>query len=258
MPEPEALLAKCIELARAAGATVMEIYDSGDFEIETKADHSPLTRADKAANAVIEAGLKQISDWPIMSEEGSHEINAAKFWCVDPIDGTKEFIKKNGEFTINIGLIENGKPVLGVVLAPAQNVIYYGASGVGAFEQRGTSDPQKIVASASSEVPVVAVSRSHLNEATEKFLKELGNYELLKSGSSIKFCLVADGSAALYPRLGESYLWDTAAADAILRAAGGKTLSTTTDQPLVYDSTSLINPFFIASAANFDASSLEF
>ncbi len=256
MPELKSLLEKVIGIAHEADAAVMEIYNSGDFEVEMKEDDaqpgyiSPLTKADKAANQIIEAGLKKISDYPIMSEEGSHKIQADKFWCVDPIDGTKEFIARNGEFTVNVGLVENGEPILGVVSAPAQDVIYYGAKGYGAFRQASSKQAQKITAKFDGQVPVVAVSRSHLNPETEKFLEELGGYQLLKSGSSIKFCLVADGTATLYPRLGESHLWDTAAADAILRAAGGIIAAVTTGQPLVYNPSELINPHFLVSAAN--------
>lgn len=299
MPAPKDLLEKCIEIAREAGVAVMEIYGSDDFEVETKSDDSPLTKADKAANEIIEAGLKRISDYPIISEEGSHSLGSLpeashldavqgskeergsrtngtvserqtqpdaamrqelgraagsasrqgqalrSFWCVDPIDGTKEFIAKNGEFTINIGLVENGEPLLGVVFAPAQEIMYFGSKGNGAFKQAGDESPQKIEAKFNGEIPAVAVSRSHLNEATEKFLDRLGDHQLLKTGSSIKFCLVAEGAAALYPRLGPSHLWDTAAADAVLRAAGGKT-----EPSLIYDPAELINPSFVARAGN--------
>lgn len=249
MPAPS-LLESCIDVVHQAGTAVMEIYNSGDFEVEIKSDNSPLTKADKAANEIIEAGLKKIADYPIMSEEGNHQISSKIFWCVDPIDGTKEFIAKNGEFTINIGLVENGEPVLGVVYAPAKNVIYYGARGQGAFKRVGASETEEIGAKFSGKIPVVAVSRSHINEQTEKFLEEIGKHQLLKTGSSIKFCLVADGTAAIYPRLGPSHLWDTAAADAVLRAAAGKIIGSN-GQPLIYNPKNLINPSFIACAANF-------
>lgn len=249
MPELEQLLTEVITIAHRAGIAVMDIYNSGDFDVEIKADNSPLTRADKVANEVIETGLKQISDWPIMSEEGDHEIDSSTFWCVDPIDGTSDFIEKNGEFTVNIGLIKSGRPVLGVVLAPARDVIYYGSEAAGAFKQVSTSKPQPIEAKFNGKVPVIAVSRSHPSDEVDKFIKGMGSCELVKIGSSLKFCLVSEGVAAVYPKPSETHmkLWDAAAADAVLRAAGGAMVVAETGEPLTYDPSDINIPGFIAS-----------
>lgn len=244
------LLNGVIEIVRQANAAVMEIYNSGDFDVEVKDDNSPLTRADKASNKIIEDGLKQLSNFPIISEEGNHQVDANEFWLVDPVDGTKEFIKRNGEFTVNVGLVYNGEPILGVVSIPATDTLYYGVKNSGAFKQVGDKEPQPIKAEYSGKIPAVAVSRSHLNEETEAYLNQLGEHKLIKSGSSIKFCLVAEGRAAIYPRLGPCMLWDTAAADAVLRAAGGQTINAETNQPLTYDPSQLRNPHFYALASS--------
>lgn len=228
----------------------MEVYDSDDFEVELKSDNSPLTKADKAANQIIVAGLKKISEYPIISEEGEKEASSdGAFWLVDPVDGTKEFVKRNGEFTVNIGLIKNSAPVLGVVLAPAKELLYFGAEGQGAFKQEDDEKPVEIKANFTGDVPVVFASRSHRDENMDKFLEELGEHKEMNMGSSLKICLVADGTAALYPRFAPTMLWDTAAAHAILNAAGG-TLKQTAGQPLPYNPAELTNPFFIARTTN--------
>lgn len=247
----EKLLQNVVRIARAAGDAVMDIYNSGDFAVEIKADNTPLTKADKKAHEIIEAGLKEISDYPILSEEGEHRVSEAEFWCVDPIDGTKEFIKKSGEFTVNIGLIKDGEPVLGVVGVPAQNQIFYGAKNLGAFKQVGDGSPQEVKAEFSGSVPVVA-GHHEVEDELKIFLQKLGEHEIVIKGSSLKFCLVAEGLAAVYPRFYGSHLWDTAAGDAVLRAAGGRTLTAGTGQPLVYDPAELTNPFFVAATSNFN------
>lgn len=254
MELPE-LLPKCLTLAEEASRAVMEIYHSSDFGIETKPDDTPLTRADLAANKIITNGLKQFSGYPIMSEEGDHAPDSEIFWCVDPIDGTKEFIKRNGEFTVNIGLVDRGQPVLGVVVVPAQNITYYGAKELGAFKLvNGVEQPIK--AAFNGEKLIIATSRSHNNEATEEFLAASPEHELVRTGSSIKFCLVAEGKATIFPCLGERHLWDTAAADAVLRAAGGKMLDLATDQPIPYNPKNLINANFAAIPANYELADL--
>lgn len=246
MSEFISLMNLCSNIAREAGEAIMRVYDSGDYKVETKEDDTPVTYADKLANGIIEVGLKKISDWPILSEEGSHNVDgASRFWCVDPIDGTKEFIAKNGEFTVNIGLIENGEPILGVVSAPAKNVLYYGARGYGAFKQAGTDEPIKIEAKFTGPVPVVT-NHQTVEKELEELLGKIGEHQMLIMGSSLKFCLVAEGAAAMYPRFYGSHLWDTAAGDAVLRAAGGKI-----EPELVYDPTELLNPNFITTAGNF-------
>ena len=248
MPE---LLEQVTEIAHRAGDAVMEIYESGDFEVETKADQTPLTKADKAAHEIIQAGLKQISDYPVISEEGSHGAgDSDTFWLVDPIDGTKEFINKNGEFTINIGLIKNGAPVLGVVYAPAKKVMYFGATERGAYKQEDGGQPVSISAEYKGKIPTVVVSRSHLNDETQKFLDQLGEHEKVSMGSSLKLCLIAEGRAAFYPRFAPTSLWDTAAADAVVRAAGGKVTNADGSDLQYHPSQNILNPYFIAKAKN--------
>ena len=244
------LLRHCITLAKQAGKAVMEVYDSGDFEVETKADNTPLTKADKIANEIIVDGLKKYSGYPIISEEGAQDAEVGNtFWLVDPIDGTKDFIKRTGEFTINIGLIQDGKPVLGVVYVPAQKVTYFGAVEAGAFKQEGDHEPVRMTAEFTGSVPVV-VSHNKMEDELKEYLSRIGEYTMMEVGSSIKFCLVAEGTAAVYPRFYGSYLWDTAAADAILRAAGGM-ITDDKGQELTYDPEhSLQNPYLIASAKN--------
>lgn len=246
------LLDQVIGLTRRAGTAVMEIYESGDFDVTLKNDDgfkSPLTKADKAAHEIIEAGLKQVSDYPVISEEGAHgAADSASFWLVDPIDGTKEFINKNGEFTINIGLVENGKPVLGVVYAPAKKAMYYGAVGEGAYKQADGQEPVKISSEYQNETPTVVVSRSHLNDETQKFLDKLGEHKKISMGSSLKLCLVAEGRASVYPRFAPTSLWDTAAADAVVRAAGGMVTDVDGAELKYVPGQSLLNPYFIATA----------
>lgn len=244
------LLEQVVDIARNAGSAIMEIYESDDFGIETKQDASydqppPLTKADKAANDIIEKSLAQF-DYPTISEEGNKEADSPEtFWLVDPLDGTKEFIKRNGEFTVNIGLIERGKPVLGVVYAPATDVMYYAAEGIGAYKVDANGKRTEIKADFHSDKPIVAISRSHQNDETIKFMDELGDHEVIKMGSSLKLCLVAEGEASVYPRMGPTYLWDTAAADAVVRVAGGSVRDTAGNE-LLYNPRELLNPAFIA------------
>lgn len=241
------ILPRIIALARQAGQAVMAIYEGGDFKTVSKTDGSPLTAADLAADAIIASGLK-VFGYPILSEEAVRQIGGAeRFWLVDPVDGTQEFINRSGEFTINIGLIERNEPVLGVVYAPALGLLYYGAKGQGAYKQADANDPMPITAKSGSKVLKVAVSRSHLNAETNDYLQSLGPHKLLRVGSSLKLCYVAEGKIDLYPRLGPQYLWDTAAADAIVRAAGGN-VTDLNDKPLTYNPEHLLNPSFIAAA----------
>jgi len=249
------MLEDCKALARQAGDAIMEVYKSDDFEVEIKNDsfYSPLTKADKIANKVIEVGLRRISKYPIVSEESNHSVkDSDMFWLVDPVDGTKEFIKRNGEFTVNIGLIKDGKPVLGVVYAPAKKIMYFAAVKIGAYKQEDGKEPVRIVTINRHAVSAVVVSRSHLDEETKKFLHRLGEQRIVSMGSSLKLCLVAEGQASVYPRFAPTSLWDTAAADAVVRAAGG-TVTDLRGRNLVYSPTqSLLNPYFIVTDGSKD------
>ena len=243
------LVEQVVLIAKKAGDEILDVYQSDDFGESKKSDQSPLTKADKAANDAIVKGLSETSDLPIVSEENEiREINGKKFWLVDPLDGTKEFIKRNGEFTVNIALIDNGEPVLGVVHAPVLNVFYIGSEH-GAFKI-DNNKKTKINAKFKDKKIKVVASRSHLNEATNKFLEQINDYELISMGSSLKLCLVAEGKAAIYPRLAPTCLWDTAAADAVVRAAGGS-VRDENGKTLSYRLTKdMLNPFFIVLAKN--------
>lgn len=248
----ESLLQQVEQVARIAGAAILQVYGESDFGIEYKADASPLTRADLAANDVIVDGLSQLpQQLPILSEESvasftGPDING-RYWLVDPLDGTKEFIKRNGEFSVNIALIEQGRPLLGVVYAPALDTMWLGSEGSGAFRVRGEGARQSI--KVSTHVPGtpwrVFGSRSHLGPRTQAWMQALGEYELIRMGSSIKLCLVAEGTADLYPRLGPTSLWDTAAAHAVINAAGGRLLTPDGAELSYADTTQTLNPWFI-------------
>ena len=229
-------------LALDAGATIMAIYDAGDLGVAEKEDGSPVTRADKAAEAVILAGLAKTDPGvPIIAEEeaaaGRVPATGSCFFLVDPLDGTKEFINRNGEFTVNIALIEDGVPVAGIVYAPALGVIYSGSEGR-AFQasvEAGVIGPRMPITAREPHGPLIAVgSRSHGSEATQQWLERFAVERFVSRGSSLKFCLVAAGEADIYPRLGRTMEWDTAAGDAVLRAAGG--IVTTPDgAPFLYN-----------------------
>ncbi|HEC15890.1 MAG TPA: 3'(2'),5'-bisphosphate nucleotidase [Sedimenticola sp.] len=237
-------------LAKEAGAAILEIY-ARDFSVYEKDDRSPLTEADTAAHGIIVRALEELTpEIPVLSEESAEipcETRRAwsRYWLIDPLDGTKEFIKRNGEFTVNIALIEDHRPVLGVVYAPVPNVLYFAVSGEGAFRQKAGEEPSRISVRSSCRRPVqVAGSRSHAGDSLRRYLSNLGDYEIVSMGSSLKICLVAEGRADLYPRLGPTSEWDTAAAQAIVEAAGGR-LTDTSMQPLRYNTKdSLLNPFF--------------
>jgi 3'(2'), 5'-bisphosphate nucleotidase len=237
-----------------AGIATLEIYQR-DFSVLEKDDKSPLTEADLASHKVIVAELnKAFPTIPVLSEEAA-DINWQErqtwdeYWLIDPLDGTKEFIKQNGEFTINIALIQNNKAVLGSVYAPALNTVYSGAAGIGAFKQIENNQPLPIYV----EKPEtnhgwkVVGSRSHQSPEIVAFLADYPEHELVPMGSSLKLCLVAEGYANLYPRLGPTSEWDTAAAQAVLEAAGGSVVVHETDEPLLYNTKeSILNPYFIA------------
>ena len=248
------LLQEVMQIAVAAGKQVMEIYSREDFETTLKKDNSPLTLADTLSHQWIVERLGRLSpDWPILTEE-SNTVNFRvrqgweTFWLVDPLDGTKEFIKRNGEFTINIALIKGKEPVLGVVVAPAKEAIYYAEKGKGAFVIEGKSDPKKIrVNSHSSGVLKVVSSRSHSSPEEAIFLNKIGPLECIHVGSSLKLCQVAEGKAHLYPRFWPSMEWDTAAAHCVVVEAGGL-VTDLSGAPLEYNKKSLLNPFFMVSS----------
>ena len=247
------LIRRVNEIAQQAGAAIMAVYRSGGDAGETsKADRSPLTLADLAAHRTIVEGLVKLTpEIPILSEEAADISYAGRaqwtrFWLVDPLDGTREFIKRNGEFTVNIALIENGEPVLGVVYAPVLDVCYYAVRGAGAFVQRGSSAAQPISVKphAARETIKVVASRSHSDMRTEALLKRLGDHQCISMGSSLKLCLVAEGAAHFYPRLGPTMEWDTAAAHAVVNEAGGRVCDLAGSE-LHYNKADLHNPEFL-------------
>ncbi len=253
MQAPERLLPKVLEIAEQAGVVILEHYHAGT-EIRAKADASPVTAADEAGEAVILAALRALTpDVPIVAEEAVAkgeipDVGDAPFWLVDPLDGTKEFISRNGEFTVNIGLIEHRVPILGVVLAPARGLAWWGMAGQGAHRREAGIVHEIKVRPRPSAGAVAVASRSHRDAATDAWLQTEGIEDTVSAGSSLKFCLVAEGKADVYPRFGPTMEWDTAAGDAVLRAAGGRVL-TTDGEPFLYVKPGFRNPGFIAFGA---------
>jgi 3'(2'), 5'-bisphosphate nucleotidase len=249
---PAPILAELCDIARAAGDAILEVY-SRDFDVQLKADHSPLTEADRVSHRIIGERLRALDDpLPVLSEESAPEDVAqrrswTRYWLVDPLDGTKEFLKRNGEFTVNIALIDAGRAVLGVVLAPVLARLYYGALEHGAWRRDDWREAQPIHASATAASPVRIVgSRSHAGGELADYVAALGPHELKPMGSSLKICLIAEGAADVYPRLGPTSEWDTAAAQAILESAGGRMIDRL-GRPLRYNTQdSLLNPHFLA------------
>jgi 3'(2'), 5'-bisphosphate nucleotidase len=250
--EKRRLLDAVSGVARDAGRAILDVYGT-EFTVTLKDDRSPLTEADRRAHAIIDEGLRALDPAvPVLSEEAAPEERAErrswpKLWLVDPLDGTKEFLKRNGEFTVNIALVVGHQAVLGVVLAPALDRLYFGALGVGAWRQDGNGLPEPIyVERAAKTPPRVVGSRSHESGEFADYLAALGPHTIAPMGSSLKICLVAEGAADLYPRLGPTSEWDTAAAQAILESAGGRMIDTA-GQPLRYNSKDdLLNPHFLA------------
>ncbi|MDH3916295.1 MAG: 3'(2'),5'-bisphosphate nucleotidase CysQ [Chromatiales bacterium] len=248
---PNELIEPVLEIAREAGRQILEIYGR-DFDVESKADDSPLTEADMASHRAIVAGLTKLTpEIPLLSEE-SAEIpfeerrSWNEYWLIDPLDGTKEFIKRNGEFTVNIALIRDGKPVLGVVHVPVKDTDYYGAEGLGAFRKIGAAAPAPIKATSETGSPVRVVgSRSHRGESLDAYLERLGAHEMVPMGSSLKLCLVAAGDADVYPRLGLTCEWDTAAAQGVVEAAGGRVVDLDGKTLRYNTKDEYLNPFFI-------------
>lgn len=246
------LLPLAIQAAEKAYIQILHVYETADFAIELKGDASPLTRADKVAHAAIVETLTA-TGLPILSEEGkaipfSERKQWTRFWLVDPLDGTKEFIKRNGEFTVNIALIENNKPVMGVVAVPVSGEIYYAAPQLGAFKKvNGTETKlvtRKDINLKNKGLRVVA-SRSHSNQETEAFIGSLREPTLVSKGSSLKFMMLADGQADIYPRFAPTMEWDTAAAHAIVNHCGFAVLKAGSQQELTYNKENLLNPHFL-------------
>jgi 3'(2'), 5'-bisphosphate nucleotidase len=246
------LIKQLIMIVKDAGTEIMKVYAT-DFNIQIKDDKSPVTLADKNANSIIEKGLNDIdSSLPILSEEGKNFSYETRkdweyYWLVDPLDGTKDFIKKNGEFTVNIALIKNATPIFGMVYAPLSECYFWGGEEYGAWRKDDEKENQRIHVNSLLEKKIkLASSRSHPSEKMEKFLLQFGDYELYPMGSSFKICLVSDGTVDLYPRLGPTMEWDTAASHAVIKGAGGDLLQVSNKLPLVYNKSNLLNPEFIA------------
>lgn len=282
----EELLNIAIKAAEAASKQILGVYHSENFETELKGDKSPLTIADKRAHVCIVRHLEK-TGLPILSEEGKdipYEVrkNWKRFWMVDPLDGTKEFIKRNDEFTVNIALIENHQPILGVLAVPVTGVVYYAAQGLGAFKLKSstsnsqlttsnrqpatgnqqlvtgnrqpatgnslTTGNQQLVTGNPQPATRIVASRSHMNDETKDYIAKLGNTEVVSAGSSLKFMLIAEGKADIYPRFGPTMEWDTAAAHGILLELGLHLVTTDTNTELAYNKENLLNPFFIAGS----------
>lgn len=241
-----------------AGRRIMEIYDADDFDVKVKSDDSPVTEADEAADAIISEILRDaFPEIALVTEEqaDSHGATADRFLIVDPLDGTKEFIQRRGDFTVNIALVEHGVPVRGVVYAPAKDRLFYTRPDGVTVEETGEFDadaagpatPVKVSSPDNSALRVVA-SKSHRDAATDAYISKYACADMKSAGSSLKFCLVATGEADLYPRLGRTMEWDTAAGDAVLRGAGGKVVRFEDHEPFTYGKDGFANGFFIAYA----------
>lgn len=258
------LLKNAIHASIEAGKAILNIYNQ-DFTVETKSDNSPLTQADKNSHNVIKEALTG-TNLPILSEEGKllsfHERKDwDTFWLIDPLDGTKEFIKKNGEFTVNIALIKNGAPILGVVYVPVKGILYYGTAEEGSYMVNIPADAtsleidnklEKGQAIPLAEIPThytVVASRSHNTPETDAFIeerkKQYGQVELISAGSSLKLCLVAEGKAQVYPRLAPTMEWDTAAGHAVAKFSGCRVYDYATNNDLAYNKENLLNPWFV-------------
>ncbi|MFP4379588.1 MAG: 3'(2'),5'-bisphosphate nucleotidase CysQ [Candidatus Sumerlaeia bacterium] len=256
-------LANAISAAIDAGRAIMEVYE-GTIEVENKADGSPLTEADLRSHRIICDALDKGSDYPVLSEESKGVAYADRkdwplFWLVDPLDGTKEFIKRNGEFTVNIALIEGHRPVMGVVYAPVLDILYAGLVDQGAWYLNDASKAGENISAKMQPVPVakapakelirVVASRSHMNDDTREFISGLESrhdrVELVSKGSSLKICMLAMDEADIYPRVAPTMEWDTAAAHGFLLASGGQIYQFGSDEALVYNKADLLNPFFV-------------
>lgn len=245
-------------LAIEAGSVIMDIYNGPDFDVKSKSDDSPVTAADEAADALISAGLRDaFPSVALVTEEQaeSHSLNADTFLIVDPLDGTKEFIHRRGDFTVNIAYVVDGVPIRGVVYAPAKNRMFFTDADGNAVEETGDFNPQVLgqinpirVAEAKNDALRVVASKSHRDQATDDYLAKYNCADVKSAGSSLKFCLVATGEADFYPRVGRTMEWDTAAGHAVLNGAGGAVVRFDDLSPLTYGKEDYANPFFIAYA----------
>lgn len=245
------LVGELVDLTRDAGRAVMEIYEGGDRGVELKPDQSPVTAADLEAHRVLTAGLTRLTPQVrIVSEEDPASLNVPRdhelFWLIDPLDGTKEFISRNGDFTCNVALVESGRPVLGLVGVPVDGRVFVGGPDVGAEVVYPDGSSRSIRCRAPGDVLTVVASRSHLSSETSAYLDRLGtDVELVSVGSSLKFLLIAEGAADLYPRMAPTCEWDTAAAHAVLEGAGGA-VEAVDGTRLVYGKDDILNPWFVA------------
>ncbi|MDF0602177.1 3'(2'),5'-bisphosphate nucleotidase CysQ [Psychromarinibacter sp. C21-152] len=249
-------------LALEAGDAILTIYRAEDFEVRSKSDESPVTEADEAADALISTGLRAaFPEVPLVTEEqaASHGQTVSTFLIVDPLDGTKEFVQRRGDFTVNIAYVENGVPVRGVVYAPAKKRLFYTRADGATVEETGDLDKETVgpctdlrVSSPDNAALMVVASKSHRDQATDDYIGKYAVRDMTSAGSSLKFCLVATGEADLYPRLGRTMEWDTAAGDAVLRGAGGKVVRFDDHSDFTYGKPGFENPFFIAYAPGVD------
>ncbi|MCX7558304.1 3'(2'),5'-bisphosphate nucleotidase CysQ [Sulfitobacter sp. F26204] len=254
----EKLVSVMRKLSLEAGEKIMEIYDRNDFDVKSKSDNSPVTAADKAADAIISAGLRAaFSDVMLVTEEQSatHKARGDTFLIVDPLDGTKEFIHRRGDFTVNIALVENGKPTHGVVYAPAKSRMFFTQADGQSVEETGAFAKDVVgavtpisVSNADNSALMVVASKSHRDQATDEYIAKYQVKDMKSAGSSLKFCLIATGEADIYPRLGRTMEWDTAAGHAVLLGAGGDVVRFDDHRPLLYGKDDFANPFFIAHA----------
>lgn len=258
-------LEKAIFASIKAGEAILEVYQKEDFEVSIKQDKSPLTEADKRAHNKIVSILEE-TRIPVLSEEGKETPYEERkdrdlFWLIDPLDGTKEFIKRNGEFTVNIALIKNNKPIAGVIYIPVKDILYFAHNEIGSFKCVDVKDKSldlESLKTSSFKLPqldnnrafTVVASRSHINDETREYIEKVSqgkeSVDIVSKGSSIKICLVAEGTADSYPRFGPTMEWDTGAGHAILKYAGGKLTRTDNNQELEYNKENLLNPYFIA------------
>jgi 3'(2'), 5'-bisphosphate nucleotidase len=254
----EHLVSVMRRLALEAGDRIMQVYDAPEFEVKAKSDASPVTEADEAADALISAGLSAaFPDVTLITEEqaASHAQSASTFLIVDPLDGTKEFVQRRGDFTVNIAYVEAGVPLRGVVYAPAKGRLFYTQADGRSVEETGAMEKDRVgpvtplrVSTPDNGALMVVASKSHRDQATDDYIAHYAVKDMTSAGSSLKFCLVATGEADLYPRLGRTMEWDTAAGDAVLRGAGGQVVRFDTHEPLGYGKAGWDNPFFIAYA----------